>query len=1226
MARGDGLLLEVVDYKDAQRWRWVLKDASGNFLIDQEVNLDLQDPNTTAILDLQSHLDRHSSPDDRMAEQKRLIDELSRWIGSKVFGEVAESLSKLRTPVTVRVVFPPEARAVAHLPLELAEVGGKPAALRDLSLVFEVKGSEPVEHEGVGERLRMLAIYSLPTDVSALALRRERYQQMRLIRSIAQTHNLWVELRVLQYGVTRDNLQEALEEGEGWDLIHISGHGRQGAIVLENPDGTMDEVSSEDLADLLSLARGRLKFVTLSSCLSAAATLEETLNWLKIPVPEEVKKATSCFEADGGPMPALAQELVDRLDCAVLAMRYPVGDDFAIKLASELYERLFGKGQPLPRALQLSLREALEEELRWGFNAGSPPLSLATPALFGREAAKLQIKPPKIPRSEFTIPSPGLAYFPDEPERFVGRSGPMIRASSALAVESDKRGVLFHGMAGAGKTACALELAYHHSRSPRFQGFVWYKAPDLGKEIGGALLDLATEMERQLPGFKMVHAVGDADSFRDFLPQLRGVLENNSILVVLDNLESLLTSDGSWRDERWGILAKTLLDQDGFSRTIFTSRRLPKDLDRDLVAVEPIFALSLNESIVLAREMENLGRLLSGKSVVSLEEGRSLVSRTLALVQGHPKLIELADAQAKDPAALERHLGRAAAAWGDEGRLSSFFEEGESMEDAEKFLEVLKGWTQGLSETLSPQARTLFHLLSALEEPDRDSRIVEMVWPNLWTALGRSGSPPGIDDLLGELKALVEVQRLGEAVRYSLHPGVAEAGLTELEVGFRKAVDSEMAGLWSAVFGAAIEGEKEGAGGWVVQAGLRSAPYLMRLGRWDEASTLLEKAIYRDKSSGTAAAVLPMLRRIAEATGDAGDAGVFAKALLAAGRWQEAEAMLRSLLIKCSDEGKFWEASCNSSDLFRILLTTGRFEEALHLAEEMKGYTRKAGLGPWTQLSDEASRLQALNKLGRYGEVLETVEELRGKMEVLTEKRAENEAVEPWNVKEGILDSGRAAALGFREYRLALELNAEELKAKEVRRATDLDQARTAFNDYFPLLALKRYEEAGSLLWNCKEVFERENDIVMIGMVFSALADLKDHIGQTDQAARFEEDALRYEYLTGDTESVSVSHNNLGNYHAKMGSSKSLAHHLASAVIRLLTRSGMLPQTLQNLSISLGTFGAEDLPASFDRLCERVEEVEGVRFRGLFLRMAGPDGDGDEVMQAIIEKARGENS
>ena len=41
----------------------------------------------------------------------------------------------------------------------------------------------------------MLAIFSLPTDVSALALRRERYELMRLINQIAQTHNLAIELR-----------------------------------------------------------------------------------------------------------------------------------------------------------------------------------------------------------------------------------------------------------------------------------------------------------------------------------------------------------------------------------------------------------------------------------------------------------------------------------------------------------------------------------------------------------------------------------------------------------------------------------------------------------------------------------------------------------------------------------------------------------------------------------------------------------------------------------------------------------------------------------------------------------------------------------------------------------------------------------------------------------------------------------------------------------------------
>ena len=1076
----------------------------------------------------------------------------------------------------------------------------------------------------MGERLRMLAVFSLPTDVSALALRRERYQLMRLINGIAQTHNLAVELRVLQYGVTRENLRDALEEGEGWDLVHISGHGKEGVIVLENPDGTMDEVSSEDLADLLSLGRGRLKFVTLSSCLSAAATLEETLNWLKIEVPEKVKEAASCDETDSGPMPALAQKLVESLDCAALAMRYPVGDEFAIKLASELYERLLGKGQTLPRALQLSLREALKR----GYDAASPPLSLATPAVFGREAANLLIKPPSVPRSEFKIPAPGLSFFPDKPERFVGRSGPMIKASSALAIESEKRGVLFHGMAGAGKTACALELAFHHSRSPRFQGFVWYKAPDQGKDIGGAMVELAMVMERQLPGFKMVHAVGDAESVRNFLPVLKTFLESKSILIVLDNLESLLTSEGKWRDERWGLLIEVLLDHGGFSRTILTSRQLPQDLDSNRLVVEPIFALSLNESILLAREMPNLGRLLSGKGTISLEKGRDLVSRTLALVQGHPKLIELAEAQAEDPATLEWQLEKAAEAWGDERRLSTFFDDGESSEKAEKFLEVLKGWTQSLSATLPQEARTLFHFLCALEEPDRISKIVEMVWPKLWKRLELPGQAPDIDELLGDLKALVEVQKLGgEVFRYSIHPGVAEAGLAELTGGFRAAMDLEMAAFWEFQYYAASEDEMKGTGEMVVQASLRSAPYLMRSGRWDEASAFLESAIIRDESSRTAALVLPMLRRIAKVT-EGNDreiinVGILANALFAAGCWQEAEMRMRSLLTKCVERGEFRVATTNASYLFNILISTGRFREALDLVEDLKDYTSKAGLGPWSRLANDVMRLLALNKLGHYDEVLKAVEELRQQMDALPEKGNQEENIDRWSVKEGILDAGREAARLSGDSELALVFNAECLKLKTGRGATELNLASSAFNDYGPLLQLKRYDEAGKLLWWCKDVFEREKDIRLLGAVFTAMSNLMDCKDQTGQAAKFCEDALRYIYLTDDAESISICHNNMGNRFAKTGILKArLAHHLAATIIRLSTCSGMMSSILRNLSIDLATFGPEALPASFDQLCDTVEEVEGVRFRELFVKLAGPEADGDEVMKAVLQMAQ----
>ena len=443
-------------------------------------------------------------------------------------------------------------------------------------------------------------------------------------------------------------------------------------------------------------------------------------------------------------MPALAVELMTKLDCAALAMRYPVGDEFAINLATELYRLLLEKGNTLPRSLQLAMQKTLKD----GYNAATPPLSLATPALFGSKAVEMIIRPPEAKEGEFKMPTVGLAYFPPEPKRFVGRTGPLGRASSALAKDSDKRGVLFHGMAGAGKTACALETAYHQRRSPRFRYFIWHEAPKEEIDIEGALVRLALDMETQLPGFKMAHLVDRAEEFRAWLPVLSEMLEQNSILIVLDNLENLLTGDGGWKDERWGWLVEALLSHEGLSRVVLTSRKLPKQLvDNNRLIIEPINALSLNEATLLAREMPNLGRLLIGKSPVGLEKGRELVRRTLSLVQGHPKLIELADAQAADPAALERYLESALEAWSEEeSHLDRFFQEGESARTAEEFLKVLTKWTQDASRGLPEASRMLFRFLCALEDADRLEWIVKQVWPELWKALepGRRCARAGV--------------------------------------------------------------------------------------------------------------------------------------------------------------------------------------------------------------------------------------------------------------------------------------------------------------------------------------------------------------------------------------------------------------------------------------------------------------------------------------------------
>ncbi len=93
----------------------------------------------------------------------------------------------------------------------------------------------------------------------------------------------------------------------------------------------------------------------------------------------------------------------------------------------------------------------------------SAALSAGTPALFGARAVDLRLEAPRRAGAEsYEVGALKMAGFPPQPDRFVGRTGVMARASAALADASGVPGVLLHGMPGGGKTACTLELAYTH--------------------------------------------------------------------------------------------------------------------------------------------------------------------------------------------------------------------------------------------------------------------------------------------------------------------------------------------------------------------------------------------------------------------------------------------------------------------------------------------------------------------------------------------------------------------------------------------------------------------------------------------------------------------------------------------------------------------------------------------------------------------------------------------
>jgi tetratricopeptide (TPR) repeat protein len=1005
-------------------------------------------------------------------------------------------------------------------------------------------------------------------------------------------------------------------------------------LVLETSEGRPDLVPFAEVAELLRQSGRRLKLVVLSACLSAATSIEQTLSWLgEATVARQngsgQSEPTATTEASEAAL-SVARGLVGKLNCAVLAMRYAVGDEFAMVFARELYDGLFRQRQSLPRAAQLALGTALG-----GNGAAAAALSVAMPALFGAKATDLELPLPRGLASGFAVPATGLAYFPQEPAHFVGRVTVMTRASAALAAEGQKSGVLFHGMAGAGKTSCAVELAYHHQAVGRFQAFVWHHAPEPDKDIQLALRDLALAMERQLPGFEMVHIVDRLETFKDWLPRITEWLENNAILVVLDNLESLLTDSGQWRDERWGMLIDALLTAGGLSRTVLTSRIRPILLpaSTEIISVNP---LPLDEALLLVRELPNLRRLLDGAAPgTSRDAGRQLVRRTLHLVQGHPKLIELAENLAADPQRLTFQLDRADAAPGAD-ELDAFFRDGETRFDAAAFAASLRSWTTGLAGALPEVVRTFFHFLCALEEGDRESWVIEANWADLLKRLGRPEPAPGIAEVLAPLVAAGLVDRKaiggdGETFEVLIHPGVAEAGRAEAGPVFQEAVDNELAATWRMVMqrGSEEYGKAPEAGRMIVRAGLAAFPYLSRRQEWALASAMLEQVDYHDKSPATVAAVLLRMRRVVEATSGTEreliDRGLLARLLLQAGRREEAEREMRAVIAQAENRNKFETASVIAGDLVNLLREGGRPEEALRVVEDKVEYTCRAGFGPWTQPYDEVIRLKILDALGENEEVLSRVMELGAQMNALPDPAGPNEAVATWDVRETMLDVGRAAAAALGRWQQALALGHAALQSKQERGASPLELAHTAFNDCDPLLRLGRYDDARALLFSCREVFERENAVEFLGRVFGAIADLEVVLHGPEAARRFADTSLRFVYITAVPNDIAIAHFRLATILKTQGSrSSAVAHLLAAALIAVLTGFNNLWRALRDSFDDLRSDGHEVFPNDLETLAATVERIEGVRFRDLISTLsAGGRFSGDQMLQTLISELGG---
>jgi hypothetical protein len=1269
-----------------------LSDDAGVYVTDHAVDVGPAPSwEFEAFRDLDRYLKGHAAPDRRLASEAELVAQVGDWAADRLLGPVAVALAQRPGPVRLVIganaapagTTPDGARGLAFLPWELARVAGRTLAGQKVTFVTDLFPGRPTRTKrDVGEKLRVLGVFSLPEDAGALNLRKERYALALLIQDIATENNRAVELKVLQYGATRRRLEDLLLEERGWDIVHLSGHGLPDGLLLETDTGARDLVTSRELVDLLDASADQIKLITLASCESAAVTATEHLRLLGLAkgsgdgvdegVDEGVDDDSAADDTGGGTaqpataadgaagLPVVAGALVDRLDCAVLAMRFPVVDDFAIDLTGQFFSMVVGKGQPVARALGLALPRALPPD--GAVSAGAPALSVGTPTLFGARAVELRLSAPAGGPLVFDAERTKLAAFPDQPERFVGRVGPMTRASTALAPRSGKTGVLFHGMAGAGKTACALELAYSHEDS--FQRLVWYPGPQIDSDVAAAFTGLALALEGQLTGLSMVHLVDNPVALAGFLPTLTEFLQQQRVLLVLDNLEHLLTDDGQWRDPRWEQLVTAVTGHKGSSRVIMTSRTRPKTVAPG-VLVEPVHALSLPESVLLAREFPHLRALLDtatpdaadgaaagpagpGSSrAVSGQDASALLVRTLTVVQGLPKLIEMADGQAGDPAALAARLDDADRAWLQTGtKLQTFLDTGEPTATSEDYLTVLAGWTRAAAADLPDPAAALLALLACLQDDDRTPFVLEQLWPHAWTALGHPDDAPPLQQALAPLldHALITTDTTTVAdsapdanggsaqppeyrvTGYRVHPGVADAIRDATPADTTSALEDLAAEFWQAILNQALQGEGEGLGRMVLTAARSAIPYLARRRHWSDLSLVAQMVLVRDNSPLTAAALVTLLKTAADATTGTDDelaVGRTYATALSRVRPDQAEPLLQAMLETATTHGDHGLASVIASDLIILYRDAGLFEKALALVEIKKEHTQQAGHGPWAQLSDEGRRLQILTFQGRSPEVLDEVNRLRTHMDSLPPDGDPDRAVDPFNVREALLGVGRNAAAELGRWQDAFDLNAAVLDSKRERGAPEREIAWSAYNDYAPLLRLGRLDEARDLLRWCRQVAEASDDVRFLAKVIGAQADLEDQLGHPEAAARLGKDNLRLSYAVREPGDVAASHYNLAGYLKRTGApvDQQWAHRIAGAVITYQTGEGSIDQDLLGLAQLLAGAG-EEAPATFTHVCAIVDQVEGVHLARLLARIPARASDPDTAMAQVLAAAR----